>query len=68
MIYEDTVDFPQFVTFEGASRKDCSSSFNLRQVTKRFHIESNEFDEEEARQAQRKLRDDGGRHSIWSRQ
>ena len=53
---EDIVDCPRFVAFEGASREDSSSSFNVGQLTKRIHSESNEFDEEEARQAQRKDR------------
>ena len=55
-IDEDTVDCPRFVAFKGASREDSSSSLNLGQLTKRIHGESNEFDEEEARQAQRKDR------------
>ena len=55
-IDEDTVDCPRFVAFKGASREDSSSSFNLGQLTKRIHGESDEFDEEEARQAQRKDR------------
>ena len=55
-IEEDTVDCPRFVAFKGASREDSSSSFNLGQLTKRIHGESDEFDEEEARQAQRKDR------------
>ena len=33
---------------------DSSSNFNLGQLTKRIHGESDEFDEEEALQAQRK--------------
>ena len=53
-IDEDIVDCPRFVAFEGASREDSASSFNLGQLTKRIHCESDEFDEEEARQAQRK--------------
>ena len=65
-IDEDTVDCPRFVAFKGASREDSSSSFNLRQLTKRIHGQSDEFDEEEARQAQRK---DRRRRApfIWSR-
>ena len=55
-IDEETVDCPRFVAFKGASREDSSSSFNLGQLTKRIHGESDEFDEEEARQAQRKDR------------
>ena len=55
-IDEDTVDCPRFIAFKGASREDSSSSFNLGQLTKRIHGESDEFDEEEARQAQRKDR------------
>ena len=51
-IDEDTVDCPRFVAFKGASREHSSSSFNLGQLTKRIHGESDEFDEEEARQAQ----------------
>ena len=50
-IDEDSVDCPRFVAFKGASREDSSSSFNLGQLTKRIHGESDEFDEEEARQA-----------------
>ena len=53
---EDTVDCPLFVAFEGASRKDSSSNYNLGQLTKRIHCESDEFDEEEALQTQRKDR------------
>ena len=55
-IDEDTVDCPRFVAFKGASREHSSSNFNLGQLTKRIHGESDEFDEEEARQAQRKDR------------
>ena len=55
-INEDTVDCPQFRAFEGASRKGSSSSFNLGQLAKRIHSESNDFDEEEALQAQHKDR------------
>ena len=55
-IDKDTVDCPRFVAFKGASREDSSSSFNLGQLTKRIHGESDEFDEEEARQGQRKDR------------
>ena len=55
-IDEDTVDCPRFVAFKDASREHSSSSFNLGQLTKRIHGESDEFDEEEARQAQRKDR------------
>ena len=55
-IDEDTVDCPRFVAFKGASREDSSSGFNLGQLTKRIHGESDEFDEEEARLAQRKDR------------
>ena len=55
-IDEDTVDCPRFVAFKGASDEDSSSSFYLGQLTKRIHGESDEFDEEEARQAQRKDR------------
>ena len=55
-IDEDTVDCPRCVAFKGASREHSSSSFNLGQLTKRIHGESDEFDEEEARQAQRKDR------------
>ena len=47
-IDEDTVDCPRFVAFKGASREHSSSSFNLGQLTKRIHGESDEFDEEEA--------------------
>ena len=53
-IDEDTVDCLRFVVFEGTLREDSSSSFNLGQLTKRIHGESDEFDEEEALQAQRK--------------
>ena len=52
----DTIDCPRFVAFEGASCEDSSSTFNLGQLTKRIHVESDEFDEEEALQAQRKDR------------
>ena len=55
-IDEDTVDCPRFVAFKGASREDSSSRFNLGQLTKRIHGESEKFGEEEARQAQRKDR------------
>ena len=55
-IDEDTVDCPRFVAFNGASREDSSSSFNLGQLTKRIHGESDKFGEEEAQQAQRKDR------------
>ena len=55
-IDEDTVDCPRLVAFKGASREDSSSSFNLGQLTKRIHGESDKFGEEEARQAQRKDR------------
>ena len=55
-IDEDTVDCPQSVAFKGASREDSSSSFILGPLTKRIHGESDGFDEEEARQAQRKDR------------
>ena len=55
-IDEDTVDCPRFVAFKGALREDSSSSFNLGQLTKIIHGESDEFDEEQARQAQRKDR------------
>ena len=55
-IDEDTVDCPRFVAFKGASREDSPSSFNLGQLTKRIHGESDQFDEEEARQVQRKDR------------
>ena len=55
-IDEDTVDCLRFVAFEGASSEDSSSSFNLEQLTKRIHVESDIFDEEEAQQAQRKDR------------
>ena len=55
-IDEDTVDFPRFVAFKGASREDNPSSFNLGQLTKRIHGESDQFDEEEARQVQHKDR------------
>ena len=44
-IDEDTADCLQFVVFEGASCEDSSSSFNLGQLTKRIHDESDEFDE-----------------------
>ena len=53
---EGTVDCPRFLAFEGASHEDSSSSFNVGQPTKIIHSESDEFDEEEARQAQRKDR------------
>ena len=49
-----TVDSPQFAEFKGASREDSTSSFNLGELTKRIHGESDEFDEEEALQTQRK--------------
>ena len=55
-IDEDTVDCPRFAAFKGASHEDSSASFNLGQLTKRIHGESDEIDEEEARQAQRKDR------------
>ena len=55
-IDEDTVDCPRFFAFKGASREDSSSSFNLGQLAKRIHNESDGFDEEEALQAQRKDR------------
>ena len=66
-IDEDTVDCPRFVAFKGASREHSSSSFNLGQLTKRIHGESDEFDEEEAQQASAKI-DEDRRHFIWSRQ
>ena len=53
---ESTVNCPRFIAFEGASREDSSSSFNQGQLTKRTHGESDEFDEEEAQQAQCKDR------------
>ena len=53
---EDTVDCSQFVAFEGVSREDSSSSFNLGQLTKRILGKSDEYDEEEAQQAQHKDR------------
>ena len=55
-INKGTVDCPRFVAFESASRKGSSSSFNLGQLMKRIHGESNEFDEEETQEAQRKDR------------
>ena len=55
-IDEDTVDCPRFVDFKGASREDSYSSFNLGQLVKRIHSESDEFDEEEALQSQHKYR------------
>ena len=55
-IDEDTVDCPRFVAFKGASREDSPSSFNLGELTKRIHGESDQFDEEEARQVKRKDR------------
>ena len=55
-INEDTIDCPRFVAFDGASHQDSFSSLNLGQLTKRIHGESDEFDEEEALQAQRKDR------------
>ena len=48
-IDEDTVDSPRFVAFKGAFSEDSSSGFNLGQLTKVIHGESDEFDEEEAR-------------------
>ena len=53
---EDTVKCPRFVAFKGASCEDSSSSFNLGQLTKRIHGESDEFDEEEAQHVHRKVR------------
>ena len=53
-IEEDTVDCPQFIAFKCASREDRSSNFNLGQLVKRIHNESDELDEKEALQAQRK--------------
>ena len=44
----------QVVAFEAASRKDSSSSFNLGQLTKKIHGETDKFDEAEALQAWRK--------------
>ena len=52
MIDEDTVKGPLFVAFKGASRDDSSASFNLVQLTKRIHGESDEFDKEQALHAQ----------------
>ena len=53
-IDEDTVNCPRFVAFKGAvSREHSSSSFNLGQLTKRIHVDSDELDEEEKQQAQR---------------
>ena len=66
-IGEDTVSCPRFVAYEGALREDSSSSFNLGQMAKRIHGESDEPDEEEAQQAQCKI-DDSGHHFIWSGQ
>ena len=67
-IDEDTVNCPRFVAFKGASREDSSSSFNLGQLTKRIHGESDEFDEEEARDKPSAKIDKDRRHFIWSRQ
>ena len=53
-IDEDTVDCLLFVAFEGVSREDSSSSYNVGQLKKRIHGESD--DEEEALQTQRKDR------------
>ena len=53
---EDTVNCPRFVAFEGASHENSSSTFNLGQLTKRIQGDSDEFDEEEAQQPQRKDR------------
>ena len=55
-IDEDTVNCPRFFAFECVSRKHSSSSFNPGQLTKRIHGDSDEFDDEEAQQAQRKDR------------
>ena len=55
-IDEDAIDCSRFLAFEGASHEDSSSSFNLGQLTKRIHGESDEFDKEEALPAQRKDR------------
>ena len=52
-INEDPVNCPRFVGFDGALCEDSFSSFNQGQLTKRLHGESDEFDEEEALQAQR---------------
>ena len=53
---KDTVGCPRFVAFEGASREDSSSSCNVGQLTETINSESDEVDEEEARQEQRKDR------------
>ena len=53
-IDKDAVDYPQFIAFKVASHEDSSSSFNLGQLAKIIHGESDEFDKEEALQAQRK--------------
>ena len=45
----DTVNCPRFVAFKGALRENSSSSFNLGQLTKRIHGESDKFGKEEAR-------------------
>ena len=50
-IVEDTVDFTRFVAFEGASRRDSPSSFNLGQLRERIH---DEFNEDEALQTRHK--------------
>ena len=55
-INKDTVNCPLFVAFESSSREDSSSSYNLGQLTKRIHGKSEELDEEEALQTQRKDR------------
>ena len=48
-IDKDTVDCPLFVAFKVAWQcEDSSTSYNLWQLTKRMHVESDEFDEEEA--------------------
>ena len=44
-INEDTVNCPLFVAFEGASRKNSFSSYNLGQLKKIIHSES--VDQEE---------------------
>ena len=55
-IVKDIVNCPRLIAFEGASRKDIHSSFNLGQLTKKIHGESDKFDEEEAIQARHKDR------------
>ena len=53
---EDTVNCPRFVAYGGDSREDSSSTFNLGQLKKWTHGNTDEFDEEEAQQPQRQDR------------